>query len=78
MKNHKFNSNYESEYAIASARNNLTFDDMQSIFHNWMSRFIWALRQLSPDSPCFHSPDFHADLTSRPFLHYGQLTMFLL
>jgi hypothetical protein len=34
----EFNSSDEIKEAEASAWNNLTFDDMQSVSHNWMSR----------------------------------------
>jgi hypothetical protein len=40
MKDLDLNSNDEIEEAIALAWNDLTFDDMQSIFHHWMSHFV--------------------------------------
>jgi hypothetical protein len=38
LKDREFNSSDEIEEAIADAWNDLTFDDVQSVFQNWMSR----------------------------------------
>jgi hypothetical protein len=38
MKDREFRWNDEIEEAIASTWNDLTFDDLQCVFHNWMSR----------------------------------------
>jgi hypothetical protein len=38
-----FNSRDEIEETIARIRDNLTFDDVQSVFQNWMSRLAWVI-----------------------------------
>jgi hypothetical protein len=37
LKNCEFNSSDEIEEAITNTSDGLTFDEVQSIFHNWMS-----------------------------------------
>jgi histone-lysine N-methyltransferase SETMAR len=38
LKYHQFNSSNEIEEAITKVLDGLTFDEVQSVFHNWMSR----------------------------------------
>jgi hypothetical protein len=38
LKDREFNSNDEIEEAIAKVWDEFTFDEVQSVFHNWMSR----------------------------------------
>jgi hypothetical protein len=41
----EFTSSNESEDAIAMAWNDLTFDDTQSVFRNWMSRLALVIEK---------------------------------
>jgi hypothetical protein len=34
---------FEIEEAITMAWNDLTFDELQSVFHNWMNRLRWVI-----------------------------------
>jgi hypothetical protein len=34
----------EIEEAITMAWNDLKFDEVQSVFHNWMNRFRWIIQ----------------------------------
>jgi hypothetical protein len=43
LKDQEFHSHDEIEKAITMTWNDLTFDEGQSIFHNWMSRFRWVI-----------------------------------
>jgi hypothetical protein len=43
-KNHRFHLNGEIEEVTASGSNDLTFDDMQKVFHNWMNRVEWVTK----------------------------------
>jgi hypothetical protein len=43
QKDPEFKSNDEIEEVIASARNALTFNDLQSVVHNWISRLVWIV-----------------------------------
>jgi IS4 transposase len=43
LNDREFHSNDEIEEAITMAWNDLTFDEVQSIFHNWMNRLRWAI-----------------------------------
>jgi hypothetical protein len=43
LKYREFYSHDEIEEAMTTAWNNLTFDEVQSIFHNWMNRFRWVI-----------------------------------
>jgi hypothetical protein len=42
-KDQEFVSSEEIEVAIADLWNGLTFDDVQSVFRNWMSRLTWVI-----------------------------------
>jgi hypothetical protein len=42
-KDQEFYSHDEIEEAITMAWNNLAFDDVQSVFHNWMNRLRWVI-----------------------------------
>jgi hypothetical protein len=44
LKNREFRLHDELEGAITMAWNDLTFDEVQGVFHNWMNRFRWSLR----------------------------------
>jgi hypothetical protein len=50
MKDHWLNSNNEIEEVIASARNELTFDDVQSVFRNWTSRLANVIKNGGQDT----------------------------
>jgi hypothetical protein len=39
-----FNSNDEIDEAIASVWPHLSFDPVQSVFHNWMSHLAWVIK----------------------------------
>jgi hypothetical protein len=43
LKDQKFHSYDEIEEAITMAWNDLTFDEVQSVFHNWMNRLRWVI-----------------------------------
>jgi hypothetical protein len=43
MKDRKFHSHDESEEAITVAWNDLTFEDVKSIFYDWMRHFTWVI-----------------------------------
>jgi hypothetical protein len=43
FKNREFHSSDEIEEAITKVWDGLTFDEVQSVFHNRMSRFAWAI-----------------------------------
>jgi hypothetical protein len=43
LKDREFNSSDEIEEVITKARDELTFDEMQSTFHNWMSRLACVI-----------------------------------
>jgi hypothetical protein len=43
LKNRDFHSHDEIEEAITMAWNDLTFDEVQSIFHNSMNRLRWVI-----------------------------------
>jgi hypothetical protein len=38
LKDREFNSSDEIEEAIAKVWDEFTFDEVESVFHNWMSR----------------------------------------
>jgi hypothetical protein len=42
LRDREFSSSDESEDAIAQVWNNLTFDDIQSVFWDWIRRFAWV------------------------------------
>jgi hypothetical protein len=41
----EFHSYNEIEEAITMASKDLTFDEVQSVFHNWMNRFRWVIEK---------------------------------
>jgi hypothetical protein len=43
MKDREFHSYDELEEAITMTWNDFTFDEVQSVFHNWMNRLRWAI-----------------------------------
>jgi hypothetical protein len=43
LKNREFHSYDEIEEVITMAWNDLTFDEVQSVFHNWMNRLRWVI-----------------------------------
>jgi hypothetical protein len=43
LKDREFHSHDEVEGAITMAWNDLTFDEVQSVFHNWMNRLKWFI-----------------------------------
>jgi hypothetical protein len=43
LKDREFNSSDEIEEAIAKVWDELTFDEVQSAFHNWLSRLAWVI-----------------------------------
>jgi hypothetical protein len=44
LKDSQVNSNDETKDGIASLWNDLTFDDTQGFFHNWVSHFAYAIK----------------------------------
>jgi hypothetical protein len=45
LKYRAFDSSDEIEEAIARIEADLTFDTVQSVFQNWMSRLAWAIEK---------------------------------
>jgi hypothetical protein len=43
MKERVFQSEEQILTAIIESWNELTFEDIQRLFHNWMERLIWAI-----------------------------------
>jgi hypothetical protein len=43
LKDREFNSSNEIEEATTKVWDDLTFDEVQSVFHNWMSRLAWVI-----------------------------------
>jgi hypothetical protein len=43
MKEQVFQSEEQSLDAITENWNELTFEDIQRVFHNWMERLIWVI-----------------------------------
>jgi hypothetical protein len=43
LEDREFHSHDEVEKAIAMVWNDLIFDEVQSIFHNWMNRLRWVI-----------------------------------
>jgi hypothetical protein len=43
LKDREFHSHDEIEDAMTMAWNDLTFDEVQSVFHNWMNRLRWVI-----------------------------------
>jgi hypothetical protein len=43
LNDREFHSLDEIEGAITMTRNDLTFDQVQSVFHNWMNRLRWVI-----------------------------------
>jgi hypothetical protein len=42
LRDREFSSNDEIENAITQARNDLTFDDVQSVFQDWIRHLAWV------------------------------------
>jgi histone-lysine N-methyltransferase SETMAR len=42
LRDREFSLSDEIEDAIAQAWNDLTFDDVQSVFQNWIRRVVWV------------------------------------
>jgi translation elongation factor EF-1beta len=43
LKDHECSSGDDIEEAIAKVWDEFTFDEVQSVFHNWMSRLAWII-----------------------------------
>jgi hypothetical protein len=43
MKDREYHSHDKIEEAITVAWNDLTFEDVQSIFYHWMCRLAWVI-----------------------------------
>jgi hypothetical protein len=43
LKDREFDLRDEIEEAITKLWDELTFDEMQRVFHNWMSRLTWVI-----------------------------------
>jgi hypothetical protein len=43
LKNHRFHSSDEIEGAVPKVLDDLTFEDVQRVFHNWMNCSAWAI-----------------------------------
>jgi hypothetical protein len=43
LKDREFHSHDEIEEAITMAWNDLTFHEVQSVFHNWMNQLRWVI-----------------------------------
>jgi hypothetical protein len=43
LKDREFHPHAEIEEAIRMAWDDLTFDETQSVFHNWMNRLRWVI-----------------------------------
>jgi hypothetical protein len=43
LKGYESNSSNEIEEAIMIVSDELIFDELQNVFHNWMSRFGWVI-----------------------------------
>jgi hypothetical protein len=43
LKDREFHSHDEIEEAIMMAWNDLTFDGVQSFFHNWVNQLRWVI-----------------------------------
>jgi hypothetical protein len=43
LKDREFHSHEEIEEKMRMAWNDLTFDEVQSVFHNWMNRLRWVI-----------------------------------
>jgi hypothetical protein len=44
LKDRESNSSDETEEAIPKTRDEFTFGEMQGVFHNWMSRLAWVIK----------------------------------
>jgi hypothetical protein len=42
-KDHELNSGNEIEEVITKVWDELTFDEVQTVFHDWMSRLAWVV-----------------------------------
>jgi hypothetical protein len=45
LKDPEFNSSDEIKEAVTKVWDDLTFDEVQSVFHNWLSRLVWAIKK---------------------------------
>jgi hypothetical protein len=43
LEDREFNSSDEIEEGIPKVWDELTFDEVQSVFHNWISRLAWVI-----------------------------------
>jgi hypothetical protein len=43
VKDREFNSSDETEDMTTKVWDELTFDEVQSVFHNWMPHFAWVI-----------------------------------
>jgi hypothetical protein len=50
LKDQEFNSSDDIEEAITKAWDDLTFDDVQSVFQNWMSHLAWIIENAGEDA----------------------------
>jgi hypothetical protein len=50
LKDRQFNSSDEIQEVIMNVWDQLTFDEMQSAFHNWASRFAWVIENVREDT----------------------------
>jgi hypothetical protein len=44
LKDGKFNSSDENEEATTKVWDEPTFEEVQSVFHNWMSHVAWVIK----------------------------------
>jgi hypothetical protein len=44
LKDRDLNSSDEIEEAITKVGDELTFDEVESVFHNWMSHLAWVIK----------------------------------
>jgi hypothetical protein len=42
LKDHELNSSEEIEGVITKVWNEFTFNEVQSVFHNWMNHLAWV------------------------------------
>jgi hypothetical protein len=46
LKDREFNSNYAVEEAITKVWDELTFDEVQNVFQDWMSHLAWVIEMV--------------------------------
>jgi arabinogalactan endo-1,4-beta-galactosidase len=44
LKNHRFHSSDAIKTVVPKVWDNLTFDDVQRVFHNWVNYSAWAIK----------------------------------